>query len=273
MRIFFGPDFPNQQDYSIIAMIHYLGYSAVRSADEAFDIGYLWQDKTHVKPPKSLIEVAKDKPVLNLKCTDISKQTVNRIWQSVCGYSSEIDPLKHQGKAIKKFDSNGQGGGEIINCPISQIDYDNNFIYQLYIETNPAGPQLEYRVPVVMACIPCAFEVMKDDPESVEGKRIKNQYKHSIIPKETNSIFTETEQGLIIDFCEKIGFDIGELDILRCTNTQRLYIIDVNTTPTYFNMFNRYWQPSDKRSAIASVAECWDKKLKERLNLRTLHNE
>lgn len=265
MRILFSPSCPENQQYSIVAMINYLGYSVARSANEPFDIGYLWDDATHVVPPQELLETAETKPVLNIKCTDISKETVNRVWEQVCGYSSKIDPLQHQGKAVKKLDANGKGVGEIILCPIDKAEFNESYIYQLYIQTNFSGPQLEYRVPIVMSCIPSVFEVLKDDPELVEGKQIQNQYKHSIKLRSVDDIFNQEEQKQIIEFCKQMGFDVGELDILRCEQSRRLYIIDANTTPTYFNMFNRYWLPSDKRDAIALVAECWEEQLKKSL--------
>jgi len=261
MRIFFSPTYPRAQDYSIVAMIHYLGYSVAKSSAEPFDFGYMWDDRTYIDPSQQLLNIAKNKLVLNIKCTDISKVKVDQIMIQVCGYGSLINPLRHKGKCIKKYDENGKGGGEIIDCPYSEIEESRGTIYQKFIETNPNGPQLEYRVPIVMGAIPIVFEVYKDNPEKVFGKLIRNQIKHSITPKEVNSIFSKKEQEQIIEFCQKLGFEIGELDILRCVDTKRIFIIDDNTTPTYFNMLNRYWNPSDKRRAIATVAEKWEEQL------------
>ncbi len=267
MRIYFSPDCPKQQDYSIIAMIHYLGYSVAKTPEEPFDIGYLWQDATLVTPSDELLNIAKEKTVLNINCTDISKQKVDKIWHQVCGYSSLIDPVQYHGKAIRKYNNNGQGGGEIIDCPIKSSNSHDEFIYQMYIQTNPKGPQLEYRVPIVMGCMPLVFEVFKDDPELITDRKIKNQYKHSIKPKETEVIFNALECEQIMKFCQIMGFDIGELDILRCTVSNKIYVLDVNTTPTYFNMFNRYWHPQDKRKAIALVSETFESRLMEHIDV------
>jgi len=270
MRIYFSPSFPKTQDYSIIAMIHYLGYSVTRTSEEPFDFGYMWNDSTYVTPSEELRKIAKEKVVLNINCTDISKVYVDHIFKEISGYGSLIDPFTYQGKCIKKYDENGKGGGEIIACPIKNHSSSEGSIYQKFIETNPSGPQLEYRVPIVMGVPPIVFEVYKDNPETVEGKLIKNQMKHSITIKNTDTIFSKKEQEQIIQFCRNIGFDIGELDILRCAETKKMYIIDANTTPTYFNMLNRYWNPLEKRKAIAIVAEEWEKQLKTLLpNLQT----
>lgn len=261
MRIYFSPVYPKMQDYSIIAMIHHLGYSVVRTAEEPFDFAYMWDDRTYVDPSPELLAIAKDKPVLNIRCTDISKVKVDAILREVCGYGSLVDPSTYEGKCIRKHDENGNGGGELINCPDPSQDSSDGSIFQRFIETNPGGPQLEYRLPYVLGEMPMVFEVYKDNPNDVEGNLIRNVYKHSIVPKEVDEIFSKEEQEQIRTFCDKLGYDIGELDILRCSDTGRMYIIDANTTPTYFNMLNRYWKPADKRKAIASVAGAWHAQL------------
>lgn len=261
MKIYFSPTCPRQQDYSIVAMIHYLGYSVVKSASEEFDFAYLWQDATKLSPSAELWEIAKYKPVLNLYCQDISKRKVEQVWQQVCGYSSLLDPSQHQGKALKKFDDNGKGGGEVIDCPILLSDVDAACVYQALIQTSDADQQMEYRLPYIMGRMPLVFEVLKDDPEHVPERRIQNQFKRSITPRPSDEVFSELELAQIMQFCQELGFDIGELDILRCRHSQRMYIIDANTTPTYFNMFNRYWRTADKRMALHSLAQCWEQQL------------
>ena len=261
MKILFYPALPRPWDYSIISMIHYLGYSIAKSVEHPFDFGIMWDDETFIKPTKELLDIAKSKLILNINCHDISKVRVDQLMKEICGYGSLIDPKTFTGKCIKKYDENGKGGGEIIDCPIAELIPEDGSIYQQFIETNPAGPQLEYRVPIVMGTIPILFEVYKDNPEEVQGKLISNQHKHSITPKEVGEIFSTKEQEQILLFCNKLGFDIGELDILRCTDTGRMHIIDANKTPTYFSWINAYWKPADKRRAVASVSEAWEQQL------------
>lgn len=269
MKIYFGPTCPRQQDYSIVAMIHYLGYSVVKSASEEFDFAYLWQDATKLTPSAEMWEIAKYKPVLNLYCQDISKRKVEQVWQQVCGYNSLLDPSLYHGKVLKKFDENGKGGGEVIDCPISPNEIDAACVYQALIQTSEAGQQVEYRLPYIMGRMPLVFEVLKDDPEQVAERRIQNQFKRSITPRASEEVFSELELAQIMRFCQKLGFDIGELDILRCRQTQRMFIIDANTTPTYFNMFNRYWRTADKRMALHSLAQCWEQQLMVALAVST----
>ncbi len=248
-------------DYSIVSMIHYLGYSVARSPQEPCDLGYLWSDSTRVEPPADLREIAQEKPVLNLHCRDISKRHVDRVAAGVYGYGSLVDPCRHKGKFVRKRDDNGKREGAVVDCPRAEPDPDPAFIYQRFIETNPGGPQLEYRVPIVLGSVPAVFEVSKDAPESLPQGRLEHQMLRTIVPREVPQVFSAAEVEQLLGFCSLLGFDIGELDVLRCAASGRLYVLDANTTPTYFSMFNRYWKPADKRRAIAAVAEKWQERL------------
>ena len=44
--------------------------------------------------------------------------------------------------------------------------------------------------------------------------------------------FSQEEIGQIRAFCREMGLDYGELDVLRDTSDGRIYIVDVNNTPT-----------------------------------------
>jgi len=273
MRIYFSPTYPQLHDYSIISMIHHLGYSVARTSDEHFDIAYMWDDSTHVEPSPELLQIAENKLVLNINCRDISKVKVDEVCQEVCGYGSLVDPNLFEGKCIKKYDENGKGGGEILDCPLPDKVVDDGSVYQRYIETNLDGPQLEYRVPITMGTIPLVFEVYKDNLESTENRLVKHQNIQNIVPREVAEVFSAEEQRQILLFCANIGFDMGELDVLRCVDTGRMYIIDANTTPTYFSMLNRYWQPAGKTKAVATVAKAWEKQLSSVLALTELDSK
>lgn len=262
MKIYFSPTYPKEFDYSIIAMIHYLGYSVVRTPEEPFDFGYMWKDCTYLEVPSELLEIAKQKIVININCTNISKVKVDQVFAEVFGYHSLVNPFHYKGKCIKKPNENGKGGGEIIDCPLNSSNEADDSVYQRYIETNPSGPQLEYRVPIVMGSMPTVFEVYKDNLETLKDGQLKHQMKHSILPKEVSQVFSNREHEQVLAFCHKIGLDIGELDVLRCAETGRVYILDVNKTPTYLSMFHHYWKPADKRKAIAVVSEKWEEQLK-----------
>lgn len=118
MKVFFAPDYPDKEFYSLAAIFHHLDYLVTESPDDHFDFAMLWQDSTHVEVPPILQEVARYKPVLNLHCTDISKNRVEKAFRSIFGYGSFIDPTAYYGQCIEKTDENARGGA-LIDCPIA----------------------------------------------------------------------------------------------------------------------------------------------------------
>ena len=45
-------------------------------------------------------------------------------------------------------------------------------------------------------------------------------------------VLSETELSLIKEFCEKLGLEYGELDVLRNREDGKIYIVDANNTPS-----------------------------------------
>lgn len=83
----------------------------------------------------------------------------------------------------------------------------------------------DIRTPIFNQTIPFVLIKCKD-----ESKRFKDSFTSSLI-RETSSIFTPSEISQIIEFCKKLKFDYGELDILKDLSDDKIYIIDANNTP------------------------------------------
>jgi hypothetical protein len=49
--------------------------------------------------------------------------------------------------------------------------------------------------------------------------------------RDPETILSREEISKIGEFCNKMQLDYGELDVLRCRDTKRIYIVDVNNTP------------------------------------------
>ena len=83
----------------------------------------------------------------------------------------------------------------------------------------------DMRVPVFKKTIP--FVHLKYKP-------INDRFSLSIkgTLEEVNNVLTPEEVKNILHFCENIGLDYGELDILRNKSDGKIYIVDVNNTPT-----------------------------------------
>ena len=96
---------------------------------------------------------------------------------------------------------------------------------------------VEYRVPILGSTIP--FIYVKYRPLK---SRFGSKNKRVEIAK-PEKYLSPDEQERIIKFCNMLGLDCGEMDILRDSDTKRIYIVDANHTPAsppYQRSMKRY---------------------------------
>lgn len=260
MNVLFLPDYPDKEFYTIVAIFMRLGYFATRDPDDPHDFAMSWQDATWQEPNPTLELLARTLPVVNLRCRDISKRRVESAFSSVFGYSSFIDPAVTHGKGVKKFDRNASGG-YVIELPVEPGENDADFVYQKLLDSSQGECMVEYRVPIVLGRIPVVYIEYKDLPSD----RIKT-HKRRIELAEIDEVFSAGEIRRIFEFCEAIGLDFGELDIIRANDDGRIYIIDANKTPGGFGMFNKVnWTAKQRQQAIERLAAAFDQGIRERI--------
>lgn len=261
MKFLFLPDHPDREYYSLVALFKYLDYTATKSPEDDFDAAFLWQDSTHVTPPPRLREIARSKPVLNLACTDISKTRVEQVFREVFGYSSFVDPTLHRGRCVMKSDDNAEKDwGAVIQCPVDTPR--EGCVYQVFVDSEHDGVQVEYRTPVILGSIP---EVKIWRREALRGPLHERAWLGTS-PSDPAAIYTPEERELILELSRRMGLDFGELDILRSRDDGRLYILDVNKTPSDYNMLNRTrWRLEDRRRSLANLAGCFERRLRDLL--------
>ncbi len=256
MKIFFAPQYPDKEFYGITHIINYLGYEVTVDPQQRCDVGYLWQDSTRLEAPQSLVDLNKTHPVINIHCTDISKTKVDLACKKVFGYGSFVDPKVYQGLCVEKPDDNGVKGGHVINCPIKKKRPE--CIYQQLIDSTSQGYQQEFRVPIILGVLPIV-SLVKQVP-ATDTLDYREQLPPIVLP--TNEVFNNQEQQQILDFCQLLQLDCGELDIVRCRHTQKLFILDANKTSGGYGMLNYFhWQREDKLKVIAALAETFDQQL------------
>ncbi|MCG8494229.1 MAG: hypothetical protein MI743_21650 [Sneathiellales bacterium] len=201
-----------------------------------YDLILNWQDITisHIDPQRYLeASYAHTKKVfpkenticLNFHCSDISKKHVGKIHTEVFGYSLDIDPLWFEGPAVRKSDGNATHDGQIIHCPITEEEYDNSCVYNVLIDNVFEGYVSDFRVVYMNGILDLFYE---------KRRRIANRFSAGCDKVAIRSIdeeFTSKEQRKINAFCKKVGFDYGELDVLRDRQTGKIYIVDVAKTP------------------------------------------
>ena len=257
MKILFGPDYPDKEFYSLALIIHQLGWTVTSDPSSDFDFAMVWSDQTWVEPPAFFPAVALSKPVLNLRCTDISKSRLEQVFEEVFGYGSFIDPTRDTGRCVEKSEENAVGGGRVVDCPLPRRELGR--VYQRLIDSEQDGVQIEYRTPVILGEIPLVKVWHREPPRGpVHERRWLGTF-----PTETGRVFTDDECRRILELAARLGMDYGELDILRCKHSGRLYVIDANKTPSGYGMRNRVnWKPEDKRRSLARLAECLSRRVR-----------
>lgn len=260
MKFFFAPHYPDKEPYLLTVILHILDYEVTRNPQDTFDVASLWEDETFVEVPQSLQNIGGTMPVINLRCTDISKERVEQAFVKVFGYSSLVDPSKYRGLCVKKPDLNAVRYGYVVDCPIDKAE--DGFVYQKLVDARPDEYQREFRTPVIFGKIPAVYVSKRDYPVD----DLKQQKRHQLTPSKTEDIYTPEEINQIAQFCDEIGMDFGELDILRDKHDGRLYILDANKTPAGYGLENRScWSPGDRKRMAALMAEAFERGLKKRI--------
>ncbi len=234
------PDFPSKRT-TIFKIADALNYRLTNKLIEDADVILYFQDITQ-GDPGILLEI-KNRVVLNIGCTDISKKKVDSVHQSVFGYNTFIDPMTHQGIAVRKSDTNASHDGEIIRCPIEKADPSR--VYQLLIDNVFDDKYVvDYRVPVIGGVIPLAYKKFKEH-------RVRFTEVHHASMHDTDDVFSKEEQALILQFARAMKAEFCEFDVLRHSDG-RIFIIDVNKTP--------YGPPAglpEAREAVARLARAF----------------
>jgi hypothetical protein len=164
--------------------------------------------------------------VLNLRCKDISKRRVDQVHQAVFGYSLTVDPLTHTGLCVKKSDNNCAHDGIVLQCPVTETD--QQAVYQIVINNQVSNDYVEdIRVPIIGSNeIRFCYKKYRHIQDRFSNENIFVEL------CEADTVFSAEENKLLLHFCRCMGLDYGELDVLRDVDTRKLYVVDVNNTPS-----------------------------------------
>ncbi len=221
--ILFYPTMPIA--YHILYPIcHKLGYRMTTDPNVTFDLAIAFEDATVRKNDEQLSDLSNRYPVLNARCGDISKEYVDKVFLESFGYGLTIDPGTYRGTYIKKTNQNAMHFGEIHAAPSTP---EKGFVYQKLIDNKTD----EHSVTDIRT-----FIFGNDIPFTLYRKRsIDDRFNDdTVIARHvaTDAAFTTEEKASIIRFCRVFGLDYGELDVLRDNIDGKIYIVDVNNTPS-----------------------------------------
>jgi len=204
-----------------------------------YDIGWFWDSRiTLDKRSKKCREQSEKIKFINLFLMDTSKDFVAKSMEKYFGYSFKIDPKTYNGYCIAKHNGNGTKSCFFLKCPIDADEIFHDHCYQKiinYVSENDPHILYEIRIPIFKNIIPFSFFKTRN-----KGLRFTSKNKSmNIVPATYKLSHDECQQ--ILSYCHSIGLEYGELDILRCEETGKIYIIDVNNTP---------WWPPNKLGDI-----------------------
>ena len=196
-----------------------LGIEIVNDIDGEWDKAIYWNIKEFAVPN-----------VINIRCTNIYKDAVDAAWYKASGYSITIDPRNYGSDYVRKsknqyISHTGERHDGRVFTESRQPE--PNYVYQKYINTKTEGEMnqryVTVRVPIFGKHIPCLY--IKGSRDPFKETRTKNM----IIPHEDiGEWISKKELGWLFKFCEIMGVDFAEIDMLRDVDTREIYAIDVN---------------------------------------------
>jgi hypothetical protein len=205
--------------YTIWKTCMLLGLRITPARNTTGDVCMYWEDSTVCAPP------AETQGILNARCTDISKDVVERRFAEVFGYPLAIDPVTHTGPYVRKSRLNAAHNGTVrVGSPdVSEVDT----VYERLIDnsTDEGWQIVDLRTAIVGKQIPVVFLLYR----SITDRFGTDSLSCHLIS--ADEVFSEIEQRHIMELAQAMGLDYGELDILRDSADGRIYVVDVNKTP------------------------------------------
>lgn len=242
--VLFYPEFPVYRT-QINKVLRRAGYNITNNPQLPCELVFAWQDTTFREPQPLLEELARHYRVLNINCTDISKERVEKVHRAVFGYGLAVDPLNHQGPCVRKGNVNAQHDAEIIQCPIAAPE--PGYIYQRLIDNQVGeGVAGDMRIPIYGSCIPLVYKRYRPLHLRFHGD-------FRIEVHDPEAFLSPHEIKQILRFARAMGLDYGDLDVLRDPEDDRLYVVDVNNTPFNSNHISR----ADMRRAVERASRAF----------------
>ena len=194
---------------------------------------------------------------INGRCLDISKNRVDEVFEAVFGYGTRLDPSAFVGEAVMKSDVNCDGVGILVQCPISKKDIRPGFIYQKLVDNVVAdGVVEEYRVAIIGGRIADVHVVRRSAERRLKGRGGGGSL--GSVCRTAADVFTATEIDCIEEFCQRLGLELGELDVIPDFTDGRNYILDANKTATIMTSARAVdWQRFAMLSRRAALFEQW----------------
>ena len=231
-RVYFYPEMPHPYTAAYKAL-HLSGVQMVSGLPQITDqspVVFIWEDSTINQC--AVPAVSENWFVVNRGCKDISKSRVGKIHLEVFGYQAEVNPLVHVGPMVAKSDENGAHSGQVVTGPLEVIkpgwvyqQVINNSSDSLGLPSSGSGKAVDFRVPIFGSARQHAY--IKYRPLSSRFGNVNDLAEFVDI----DSLFTPREIENLNEFCKRAGLDYGEIDVIRDSASNLIFVLDVNKTP------------------------------------------
>jgi hypothetical protein len=198
-------------------IVYALGVKKVQSGASDCNI---WHHHPHYPKP----EVPR---LLNGAFTDISKSGIDKAHLKVFGRALCLKPdeIDSEASYVIKAAANAAHDGRIVTG--REVAFESGKVVQHLID-NRIGEDFvrDTRVPVIGNVIPFVY---------IKRRSIETRFSNAntaVSITATGNVLSPSEVGDILRFCREIGFDYGELDVLRDNRDQSIWIVDANNTPS-----------------------------------------
>ena len=256
--ILFYPELP-RPGHILYKVCHLLGYRMTKDIASEAVLAVHFEDTTWKRRDAVLDEIGRTKkPMANYRCLDISKSTVAAAFERIFGYPLAIDPRSYGGPCLRKSERNAAHDGEIVICP---VEPEAGFVYQRLVDNRVGEEIVDLRVPVFVDSVP--FILLKYRP--VASRFARGSRRTEI--REVGAVFSEDEVAKMLAVCREMGLDCGALDVLRDREDGRIYVVDVNDTPTGppSGISSREYAPALRRLATAFQTQLVEPRLRATL--------
>lgn len=240
--------YPWHTIYRIATANHY----QLTDNPETADIVLHFSDTTYHPIDARLRALRKKRFVINDDSCDISKTHTDIVHRQVFGYGLSIDPHTYGKPYVKKSNINSLHNYTIQATPEAP---DPAYSYQRIVHNQVDDEVIDIRIPFYGRILPMC---------TLKYRPVKTRFGDTSTRAEivkTASVLSEKEISTIETLCASMGVDFGELDVLRDYQTGKIYVVDVNDTPS---SPARALQWNDKKRALKIFADTFHRRFVEK---------
>jgi len=200
----------------------------VYNKNNNYNLLLMWEPFERVVKPYTNIYI------INKNLKDISKKGLEKIHKKIFGYNLIVNPTTYNDKFISKVNGSNKLGSaqnphyKLYTNKLKPKQVNKDFIYQKYINNRDHKNNIvDYRVYIFKKQVKYVIKYLVTELflTRVGTSKQKNFVEYKKYFKKSNII-------KINQFINELDLEYGELDIIIDKNTKKIYIIDVNNTPS-----------------------------------------